>query len=206
MTDTGERLEAVRAAGQCGLDLLEYETPPVSRYTPDADDGKPVLEEDDRYWSSWTAIRDRIDDFASRSFHEADVEVSEERDEDIPTMSAVGYHYIDEEPFASVGVIYWADGDVLLNIGFRIEGGWNASINARRDNLTALDVGRKIGAAELAVLANELQSPAETLDYWMTDTLYAGSQSAWAADRQASRQTVSDRVRSAREKLGEEEA
>lgn len=147
-----------------------------------------------------------MDDFTSRDFHESDVRVSEERDADIPTMSAVGDYYIDEEPFASVGAIYWADGNSLLNIGFRIEDGWRTTINARHDNLTALDVGRKIGDAQLAVLANELQSPAETLDYWMTDTLYAGSQSAWAADRQASRQTASDRVRSARGRLSEEEA
>jgi len=206
MTDIGERLEAVRAAGQCGLDLLECDTPPVSRYTPDADDGKPVFKEDARYWSSWTTIRDRIDEFASRDFRDSDVEVTEDRDEDVPVMTAAGYHYLEEEPFASVGAIYWADGDFLINIGFRIEDGWHASINARRDNLTALDLGRQIGAAELAVLANELQSPAETLDYWMTDTLYAGSQSAWATDRQASRQTVSDRVRAARNKLDHEQA
>jgi len=201
MTDVEGRLAVVREAGQVGLDLLECETPPLSWTTPERDDGMPIFEEDDRYWNAWDQILDILEDFTSKGV--VDVQ---EWDDTVPFMSADAYRGVDGEQFATVGVNYGADGSYLINIQFHIEDGWRASINDHRENLTALDIGRQIGAAELAVLANELQSPAETLDYWMTDTLYAGSQSAWAADRQASRQTVSDRVRSAREKLGGEDA
>jgi hypothetical protein len=200
MTDVRERLDVVRAAGQLGLDLLECETPPLSWTTPERDDGMPIFEEDDRYWSAWNRILDLLDDFSPPG-----VDITE-WDEEVPFMSAHTYRYVDGKEFATVGVNYGADGSYLINIQFNIEDGWHASINDHRENLTALDIGRKIGAAELAVLAHELQSPAETLDYWMTDMLYAGSQSAWAADRQASRQTVSDRVRAARNKLAHEDA
>lgn len=201
MTDCHERLGVVREAGELGLDLLECETPPLKWTTPERDSGMPIFEEDNRYWDAWNNLLDLLDAFTTSG-----LDIEEYDGDGVPFMTASAYRRVDGEQFATVGVNYTVDGGFLLNIQFNIEDGWRASINDYRENLTPLDIGRKIGAAELAVLAHELQSPAETLDYWMTDTLYSGSQSAWAADRQASRQTVSDRVRAARTKLEHENA
>lgn len=199
MTDATERLEIVREAGQIGLDLLACDTPPVSRYTPEDDDGVPLFEEDDRYWAAWTRIKELLNDFA-----EDEVEIERWPENQVPFLSANADRYIDGTRFATVGVNYGADGVNVINIEFKIDEGWATYINDYQDDLTALDIGRQIGAVELAVLAYELQSPTETLDYWMTENLYR-KQSSWAKVRQASRQTVNDRVRSARSKLGFED-
>lgn len=196
MIDVEGKLEMVREAGRLGINLLECDTPPVSRYTPDAPDGGPAFTEDERYWDAFSDIHGLIDAFA-----QGDPEVKEWRDQPVPFRSIHADRTISGVEFAQVDINYAADGDYLINLEFQIDDGWATSINAKAENLTKLDIGRRIAGVEIAVLAHELGSPAETLDYWMTNELYGGKQARWAEVRQASRQTVSDRVRSARTKL-----
>lgn len=194
MTEVEEKIGVVREAGEIGLELVQCDTPPVSRYAPEDDDGVPIFQEDDRFWNAWDQVRNSVTKFDDNA------EAEEYRDEPVPYFAIHAYREVSGEEFATVGFVYGADGGCVINIEFKIEDGWR-SINDYQENLTALDVGREIGAVEIAVLANELQSPTETLDYWMTQTLYSTHQSSWATDRKASPQTVSDRVRSAKEKL-----
>lgn len=195
MTDTRELVEVVREAGQLGLDLLECERPMVGYYVAEADDGKPALEDDEQFWNAWIRQRDLLGEFG-------DIEVIEERDDgEVPYLFASSERSVSGEVFAQAHVTFGADGISVITLEFNIDGTWAASISERTHELTALDFSRRIAAIELAVLAHELESPAETLDYWMTNELYTRSQSSWATARQASRQTVSDRVRAAREKL-----
>lgn len=198
MTEVDQKIQLVREAGEIGLELLECNTPPVSRYAPEGDDGVPIFQEDERFWSAWTQARDLAAKF------DDDPTIEEVRDDSVPHFAIHTRRRIDGERFANVGFVYGADGKCVINLEFKIEDGWRA-INDYQKDLTALDIGRQIAAVELAVLANELQSPAETMDYWMTQTLYSIRQSSWADDRKASPQTVSDRVRSAKEKLDFEE-
>jgi hypothetical protein len=199
MTDVKEKLEVVREAGELGLELLECDTPPVSRYTPEGDDGVPIFQEDERFWDAWIRVRDLVAEF------DEDAEVNEERGDTIPYLAIDARRQVGGERFALVSFVYGADGGGTLTIQFQIEDG-HRTISEYKEKLTALDLGREIAATEITLLANELQSPAETLDYWMTQTFSSTRQSSWADDRKASPQTVSDRVRSAKEKLDYEEA
>jgi len=202
MTDVEKKLEVIRKSGQVGIDLLECETPPVSRYTEENEDGVPIFEEDERYWDAWTRIRGLVEEFG-----EDGAEVERWPNEEMPFLSAYGARSVGGENFAQVTVNYVADGSFVITLEYRIDGGWATYISERAEDLTVLDIGRQITGVELALLANELESPAETLDYWMTNVLYgydAITQSSWAKIRKASRQTVSDRVRAARGKLGVE--
>ena len=199
MTYTGEKIDVAQEAGQLGIDLLNCDTPPVSYYVAEADDGKPVFEDDTRFWGAWTDIRNRV-----ASFTDENIKVEEWREEDVPFISASGTRYVSGEEFAHAHADYSTDGVLVITLEFQIEEGWSTYISQRAHELSALDIGQQIGAIELAVLANELESPTETLDYWMTDVLYTFRQATWADVRQVSAQTVSDRVRAAEEKLGEE--
>ncbi|MFC6993180.1 hypothetical protein ACFQH3_19260 [Haladaptatus sp. GCM10025707] len=87
------------------------------------------------------------------------------------------------------------DGETLVHLSI------SQFISQQATERTPLDIGRRITAIELAALANELGSPAETLDYWMTTEQYTSSQAIWAHVRNVSRQTVNDRVRAARKKI-----
>lgn len=66
---------------------------------------------------------------------------------------------------------------------------------------------RNVVRTELAIIANATKSAAETIDYWMTNSVdqFTGdpswSQSSWAEARGVGRQTVNDRVRSAVDKV-----
>ena len=199
MTDIEGRIDVVQEAGQLAIDLLNCQTPSISYYVTEANDGKPVFEDDTRFWDAWKNIRKSISSFA-----DGDIEVQEWREEAVPFISAYGTRYVSGEEFAHADVNYNADGVLVITLEFRIDEGWSTYISQRAHDLSVLDIGRQIGAIELAVLANELESPTETLDYWMTDVLYTFRQATWADVRQVSAQTVSDRVRAAQEKIGEE--
>lgn len=71
------------------------------------------------------------------------------------------------------------------------------------DEIDEVELGRSVAAAEQEILAYATESAAETLDYWHTELdphMYVStSQTSWAEIRGVGRQTVSDRVRSAKE-------
>jgi hypothetical protein len=104
--------------------------------------------------------------------------------------------------FANLHVNYAADTTLTITLEFSIAPDRGpVSISEYATDVTALELARRITAIEIAVLAHELNSPAETVDYWMTNEQYR--QSEWADTRNASRQTVNDRVQAARSKLGD---
>jgi hypothetical protein len=68
--------------------------------------------------------------------------------------------------------------------------------------LDHIQLGREVARAELALIVNNTESAAETLDYWQTEMEYTGwNQKSWADVRGVGRQTVNDRVRSAIDSL-----
>jgi len=194
MTDTEKKTKAVRDAGQIAIQLLQVDRTPVGFYCETTDSGSPVMESDDRFMETWQEITSIVSEYG-------DIETETlEDDGEKPGKSVQSHRTVEEEEFAIVDVVYVADGGLTITLEFQAGEGWGTYISEHAKDLTVLDVGRRIAGIELAVLANELESPAETLDYWMTTEQYS-SQSIWADVRQASRQTVSDRVRSARKKL-----
>lgn len=194
-----EKVEAVRDAGELALKLLEIDTPPVSFYCETTEGGSPILKQDERYWPAWQQIKDIVEPYGLFSVS------NWEEDTESPVKQADATRKIDGEEWAQVHAGYGADGTLVITLEFYVDEGWGTYISERASELTPLDVGRRVAAIELAILANELESPTETLDYWMTTEQYTRSQSRWADIRSASRQTVSDRIRSAREKLGVED-
>lgn len=200
MADVRLKLRAVREAGDVMLQLLDIDTPPVSFYCTTEEDGTPILEDDERYWNAWKRIRNAVGEYGQ-------VEVTDWREEvEELSVQAAARRYFDAREFAHIYADYSADGTLVITTEFQIHDGWGTFISERAEELKPLDVGRRIASIELAVLAHELNSPAETLDYWMTTEQYTYSQAIWAKVRNVSRQTVNDRVQSARSKLNGSEA
>lgn len=195
MIHTQEKVEAVRDAGEIALKLLEIDTPPVSFYCETTEEGSPILKQDKRYWSAWKQIKEIVEPYGLFSVSNWD------EDTETPSKQADATRKIGGEDWAQVHAGYGANGTLVITLEFHVNEGWGTYISERASEITPLDVGRRVAAIELAILANELKSPTETLDYWMTAEQYTRSQSIWADIRHASRQTVSDRIRSAREKL-----
>lgn len=194
MADIATKIEAVRDAGEIAIRLLQLDRTPVSFYCETTDSSSPVLESDDRFMDTWQQITDIVSNYG-----DIETDTLEEGGEK-PAKSVQSHRMIGNEDFGIVDVVYVADGGMTITLEFKAGDGWGTYISEHAVDLTVLDVGRRIAAIEIAVLANELESPAETLDYWMTTEQYS-RQSTWADVRQASRQTVSDRVRLAKEKL-----
>ncbi len=195
MANSQAKIQAVQDAAEIAFELLQVDTPPISFYCETYDDGSPILKQDERYWSTWKQIMEIVEPYGLFSVS------NWEEDSESPSKQADATRKIDGEDFAHLHAGYGADGTLVITMEFRLNDGWGTYISERATEISPLDLGRRVAAIELAILANELESPTETLDYWMTTEQYTQSQSTWAGVRNASKQTVSDRVRSARDKL-----
>lgn len=69
--------------------------------------------------------------------------------------------------------------------------------------LDEIELGRAVAGAEQEIIAHATESATETIDYWQTELSPNMSQSRWADTRNVGRQTVNDRVQSARDVLNE---
>ena len=110
MTEVDQKIQLVR-------ELLECDTPPVSRYTPEGDDGVPIFQEDEQFWSAWTQASDLAAKF------DDDPIVEEVRDDSVPHFAIHTRRRIGGERFVDVGVVYGADEKCVINLGFKIEDG-----------------------------------------------------------------------------------
>lgn len=199
MGDITQKIDVVQDIGKATVDLLEIGFPPASYSCPVDEMGPDALKQDDRYGEALDKMVNRLSEFG-------EVEVDDEFfTESEPHLDLRATRYIDQEEFSILNIGYSADGTGVIVGEFLIDGGWYTAVDHHPAELDTLDVGRYIARAELALLAHELESPADTLDYWVTegsdyhDSEY--SQSSWAKIRNVSRQAVSDRVRSAEDKL-----
>ena len=201
MTDALAKIGVIQEVGETTLDLLEIGFPPAGYDCPVDDDGAPILKEDERYWSSLEEMQSQLESFGP-------VEVSDELfSASEPFLNLKATRTIDGDLFCNFHVSYDAAGGGVIVVEFRMNDSWHTVIDHSPEDITRLDVGRFVARAELSILANELESPTETLDYWIVDgSNYHDSrfsQSRWADIRNVSRQTVNDRVQSARKKLKE---
>lgn len=193
------KIDVFQEVGEITIRLLETRFPPAGYGCPEAENGAPILEEDERYWSALKEMESILKSFGP-------VEISDEFFSPAePFLALKATKSIDDNHFCNFHVNYGADGDSVIVVEFRMNDGWHTIIDHHQDDLTPLNVGRFVARAELSVLANELESATETLDYWIVDASEYHdskfSQSRWASIRNVSRQTVNDRVQSARNKL-----
>jgi hypothetical protein len=199
MADIQAKLQALRQAGRIGAELLEVDRQPVSYDCP-IDDTGLQFEEDDRYWSSFEALKQTMDSFG-------DIEVNTDfRDEPTPFMGLIARNEIQGERFAQIHVDYDAKGGARLVIEYQIDGGWHTMTDHEFEELDSVEIGRLVARAELAILVNEIGSATETLDYWITEeAAYSStakySQSRWSGARNVSRQSVNQNVQSVKERL-----
>ncbi|WP_424016235.1 hypothetical protein ACOZ4N_00260 (plasmid) [Halorientalis pallida] len=202
MTDVLEKVEVIQQAGEITLDLLEIGFPPAGYGCPEDENGTPILEEDERYWSAFKEIESRLETFGSVEF------TDEFLTPDNPFLSLTARKSLGGGVFCQYNINYGADGVGTIVVEYRMNEGWHTAIDHHPSELHPVDVGRYVARAELSLLANELESPTETLDYWVVEgSDYHDSefsQSRWAKVRNVSRQTVNDRVQSARGKLTDE--
>lgn len=159
------------------------------------------VEQDEDWWSAWVRLCDIVDETmgmvdpaAGRTnMMRPDIDPSRRRME-------IGA----ETEYTSLSVTVYASGDlgILAEYEPADGGAYDVLFEGRLsiDSVSGVDLGRQVSAFELAVLANETGSCADTLDYWMT-AMHGLRQREWADIRGVGRQTVNDRVRSARTAL-----
>jgi hypothetical protein len=128
------------------------------------------------------------------SFGEVEVK-TDYRDEPSPFVSLIARRTMDGDTFAQVHLDYAASGTCHLSIEYQIKEGWHTMLDHDFPELDSMEIGRLLARAELAILANELESGTEALDYWITEVSAHHSesrysQSDWARVRNVSRQTV----------------
>lgn len=199
MPHTEAKLEALRSAGSIATNLLDMDFPPVAFGCPSDEDGLQ-FEEDERYWTAVQETKQRME-----SFGEVEVK-TDYRDEPSPFVSLIARRMMDGNTFAQIHLDYAASGDCHLSIEYQIKEGWHIMLDHDFPELDSMEIGRLLARAELAILANELESGTEALDYWVTEVSAHHSesrysQSDWARVRNVSRQTVNQRVQAVKQRL-----
>lgn len=111
-----------------------------------------------------------------------------------------------ETDWTSLVVKVYASGEVDILAEFDTGSGrsWEVLFDGRvsAEKPDAIKLGRQVASAELAILASETGSCADTLDYWQTAlSPNAFRQRQWGNIRGVGRQTVNDRRRSAKDTL-----
>ena len=198
MGDTRPKLKILRQAGRVGAELLEIDRPPVAYNCPSDDNGLR-FEEDEGYWDAFSKMKQKLE-----QFYEVEVK-TDYRDEPTPFLGLIATQNVAGDEFLHINVDYDAIGGSRLVIEYRIDGGWHTMTDHEFEEIDSVEIGRLVARAELAILANELESSTEALDYWITEeSAYSKakySQSRWAKARKVSRQTVNQRVQSVKERL-----
>lgn len=198
MIDSVDKINILQDAGDIATQLLHTGFPTPSPDCPSDEEGHPILEGDDRYWN----YIDQIEVCLSR-FGEV------ERHENMRGINAgatlAASRNVGDGWTCSLRAMPGLHGNGAITLEYMLNNSWQTAIDHSYSELTMVDIGRYIAKAELSILANELGSNAETLDYWMVEEAdYRDpewDQSRWAEVRGVSRQTVNQRVRDARQKL-----
>lgn len=198
MSEVAEKIETIRDIGDAVTKVLEIGFEPAKFGCP-VEGGPESLLEDERYSQSLNDMKSVLSDFG-------EVEVDDEFfSESEPFLSIRSTKYVNYNRFSTIHVNYAADGTGVVTAEFQIEESWFTAVDHHVEELSTADIGRFVARAELLLLAHEFESPTETLDYWITEgcDFQEGGlrQSRWADLRGVSRQSVSDRVRSAKKKL-----
>lgn len=154
------------------------------------------LEQDDDWWASWCEVYDIVEAvMGSANVGDTNIRPDVESHRQYDEITA-------KTDYTSLVVKVYADGDlgVLAEYDRGNSASWDVLFEGRLSNETPnpIDLGRAVASAELAHIASETESCAETLDYWQTKQApQSFSQRRWGDVRGVGRQTVSDRVRSA---------
>jgi hypothetical protein len=154
----------------------------------------------DDWWNTWCEIRGIINDSFDENVGESgrsatlgpvDLYASMRVSTDhislgVDVYSGHDVHFVAE----------YASGEDFTSSGGMLYEGWG-------DGLDEIELGRAVAGAEQEIIAHATESAAETIDYWQTELSPNMSQSRWADTRNVGRQTVNDRVQSARDVLDE---
>jgi hypothetical protein len=116
---------------------------------------------------------------------------------------------LNEEKIGVITVEYYPSGELRL-LGWHnqhyVDGKSKILFDAVLPNsdLDPIALTRKLVSIELSWLAHKTGSAAAALDYWQTRQNGGGyKQTSWADIRGVNRQTVNDRVRDAKESIGD---
>lgn len=154
------------------------------------------LEEDEDWWEAWCEIHRIVEEtLGSAKVSESNIRPEIPREQQYDKITA-------KTDWTALSVKVYADGGVKMLAEY--DRGDSRSWDVLYEGWTSneipnlFDLGREVASAELAALASETESCADTLDYWQT-TIAPNSfkQHRWARIRGVGRQTVNDRVRSA---------
>lgn len=196
MADTTAKLNIIREAGDIATQLLHLGYPTPSPDCPTDEDGNPLLKEDDQFWSHMEQIETILRRFGDV---ERDYNPSKGVVLEVDRM-------VDGELFCKFFVLPGLKDTGAMTVQFVLNNDWHTAIDHWYPDLKQVDIGRYIAKAELSILAGELGSNAETLDYWMAECVdyhdEQWDQSKWAKARNVSRQSVSQNVRDAKQKIG----
>lgn len=204
-TEVEEQMKNLNGLVDVLLEIDEVDVPEFDVEAYVTDEGYVDFMEDEDWWGTILEISNILDNYGKSGTGENKLIPGREKHKQYDEL-------IGSAGIVSIRVRVFANGSKRINVVFEIDG---APYEDVVDNAGEIgtDIVREvteiIAAARLWLLANRLESPAETLDYWATNDLGGRStlkpslrQSSWAEIRGVSRQTVSDRVRAAREKLG----
>jgi len=156
------------------------------------------LEQDETWWSAWCDVYDAIEEtMGGAQVGDSNIQPDVERHKQYDTVSG-------SSEWTSLSVDVYASGDIGILAEYERGGEWTVLFEGRLSvtGPDAVELGREVASAEIAVLASKTGSCADTLDYWQTEMApHAFRQRQWADVRGVGRQTVSDRKNSAEEHL-----
>lgn len=212
MVAINRQFEAVREIGEIVLTMMEIGSTPASFDCPKGDDGRPLLEEDEGYWQNLEEFESVLQDYGDPEITDSGLGTKED-----PFASGriIEVERVFSEDFVwRLEILYYAYGEVNISASVIVDSVEKVVLEPYLNpgeegayELTPVDVGRMVARAELVLLADQLGSSAEILDYWMIEELSPGlrlTQEKWGATRGVSRQAVNENVNAARAKLEED--